>query len=83
MNYFIPQKYYKLVEFTKDDKDTLKIIKDYSICNCRKKISTSYITLTLNNFDYGIAYFRTEILKINKSVKNRHQTPYGWCVQKI
>ena len=65
------KKDYKLIEFTKDDKDTIKRIKDYSIRNCRKKISTSYITLTLNNFDYGIVYFRSEILKINKSVKNR------------
>lgn len=71
MSDFIPQKDYKLVEFTKDDKETIKRIKEYSIRNCRKKVETSYITYTLNNFDYGIAYFRTEILKINKSIKNR------------
>jgi hypothetical protein len=71
MNEIIPVKDYKLVEFTKDDKDIIKRIKEYSIRNCRKEISTKYITSTLNNFDYGISYFRTEILKKTNSIKNR------------
>jgi hypothetical protein len=70
-NEFTPQNDYKLVEFTKNDKETIKRVRDYSIRNCRKKIETSYITDVLNNFDYGIAYFRTEILKKNNLVKNR------------
>lgn len=67
----IPHKDYKIIEFTKDDKDVIKRIKTYSIRNCRKEITTKYITLTLNNFDYGISYFRTEILIKDKSVKIR------------
>ena len=68
---FIPQKDYKLIEFTKEQKDIVKRIKEYSNRNCRKAIEVSYITKILNNFDYGIAYFRMEILKINNTVKNR------------
>lgn len=68
---FIPFKDYKLVNFTKKETDTLKRIKDYSLRNCRNKINKSYITQTLNNFDYGIAYFRSEKLKINNTMKNR------------
>ena len=68
---FIPQKDYKLIEFTKEQKDVVKRVKEYSNRNCRKGIETSYITKTLNIFDYGLAYFRSEMLKVNRAVKNR------------
>lgn len=71
MSDFIPSKDYKLVDFTKKDTETIKRIKDYSVRNCRKLINKSYITQTLDNFDYGLAYFRSERLKINNSIKNR------------
>ncbi len=62
---------YKLTNFTKDDAVIIKRIKEYSKRNCRKEIETSYITYTLNNFDYGFSYFRTEILNKDKTEKNR------------
>jgi len=65
MNDYIPLRDYKLVKFTKDDIENIKRIKSYSNRNCRNKIETSYITQVLKNFDFGIAYFRTEILKNN------------------
>lgn len=61
----IPNKDYKLIKFTKDNQDIVKRIKTYAIRNCRKEITT-----TLNNFYYGISYFRTEILMKDKSVRN-------------
>lgn len=61
---FIPQKDYKLSEFTKEQKDIVKRIKEHSNRNCRKAIDASYITKTLNDFDYGLAYFRSEILHL-------------------
>ena len=71
INDFIPQKDYNLIKFTKDNKDIIKKVKKYSMWNCRKEIEISYITKILSEFDYGIAYFRTEMLKINRSNKNR------------
>jgi hypothetical protein len=62
---------YKLIEFAKINIDIVKRIKDYSIRNCRKIISSKYITYTLHNFDYGLAYFRTEILNKTNEHKNR------------
>ena len=77
---FIPFKDYSLIQFTKDNNDIVKRIKEYSLRNCRKEIETSYITKTLNIFDYGIAYFRTELLQINNIKKHR---PCAFvCVQK-
>ena len=35
---FIPQKDYKLIEFTKEQKDVVKRVKEYSNRNCRKGI---------------------------------------------
>lgn len=67
MNEFIPLKDYKLITFTKDDIENIKRIKTYSKRNCRNKIETTYITQVLKNFDFGIAYFRTEILNNNVS----------------
>ena len=52
-------------------KDIIKRVKEYAFRNCRTDIQQSYITMTLNMFDFGFAYFRTEILTKNKSVKNR------------
>ncbi len=69
--YFIAEKDYKLVEFTKEQKDIVKRVKEYSNRNCRNAIEKSFITKTLNNFDYGLAYFRTEILKANSLIKER------------
>ena len=63
---FIPHKDYKLVSFTKEKKDIVKRIKEYANRNCRKVIQKS-----LNELDYGFAYFRTEILNSDQSVKNR------------
>lgn len=71
MNEFIPQKDYNFIKFTKEQKDIVKRIKDYSDRNCRKIINKRYITSCLTNFDYGFAYFRTEILKVDNSIKNR------------
>lgn len=68
---FIPQKDYKLILFDKEQKEIIKRIKSYAYRNCRTDISQSYITKILNKFDYGFAFFRSEILKINKSIKNR------------
>jgi hypothetical protein len=68
---FIPHKDYKLVSFTKEEKDIVKRIKEYANRNCRKVIQKSFITKSLNELDYGFAYFRTEILKIDQSVKYR------------
>jgi len=81
MSDVIPQKDYKTLKFTKNDKDIIKRIKDYAIRNCRNEVTQFYITKTLNLFDFGISYFRTEILKINKSIKTR---PCAFaCVQKL
>jgi hypothetical protein len=78
---FIPYKDYKYMEFVKNEKDTIKRIKTYSIRNCRKEIQTEYITKTLLNFDYGFSYFRTEQLKINNEKKVR---PCAFaCLSKI
>jgi hypothetical protein len=68
---FIAKNDYKLITFTKVDKTIIKRIKDYAKRNFRKEIETSYITYTLNNFHYGFSFFRTEILNIDKSEKNR------------
>jgi hypothetical protein len=68
---FIPHKDYKLVSFTKEEKDIVKRIKEYANRNCRKVIQKSFITKSLNEFDYGFAYFRTVILIIDQSVKYR------------
>jgi len=68
---FIAQKDYNLIKFNKEQKDIIKRVKEYAFRNCRTEILQTYITKTLNMFDYGFAYFRTEILTINKSVKNR------------
>jgi hypothetical protein len=68
---FIAKDDYKYINFTKKDVDIIKRIKDYSKRNCRKEIETSYITHTLNNFDYGFSFFRTEILNKDKTEKNR------------
>ncbi len=68
MNDFIPLKDYILFDFTKNNIDIVKRIKEYSIRNCRKHIKTKYITNTLNNFNYRYVYYRTEIVNnINKS----------------
>lgn len=82
---FIPQKDYKLILFNKEQKEIIKRIKKYVLrnrrnlrnlrnykkCrNCRNDITQSYITKILNKFDYGFAFFRSEILKINNSLKN-------------
>ncbi len=32
-------------------------------------VGTEFITKSLNELDYGFAYFRTEILKFDQSVK--------------
>ena len=64
-NQFTPQNDYNLIEFTKEQKDIVKRIKDYSHRNCRQMIQTKYITHCLQNFDIGFAYFRTEILNID------------------
>ena len=64
---FIPHKDYKLISFTKDEKNIVKRIKEYANRNCR----TEFITKSLNELDYGFAYFRTEILKFDQSVKIR------------
>jgi hypothetical protein len=68
---FIAQKDYNLIKFNKEQKDIIKRVKDYSFRNCRTEILQTYITKVLNTFDFGFVYFRTEILIINKSVKNR------------
>ena len=70
-NNFIAKNDYKLINFTKNDTEIVKRIKDYAKRNCREQINTSYITSTLQNFDYGISYFRTEILTKDNSEKNR------------
>lgn len=70
-NNFIAKNDYKLINFTKSDAIIIKRIKDYAKRNCREQINTSYITSTLQNFDYGISYFRTEILTKDNSEKNR------------
>ncbi len=44
MNEFIPQKDYNFIKFTKEQKDIVKRIKDYSDRNCRKIINKRYIT---------------------------------------
>jgi len=68
MNNFIPLTDYILFDFTKNNTEIVKRIKEYSIRNCRKHIKTQYITNTLNNFNYGYVYYRTEIINnINKS----------------
>ena len=64
---FIPHKDYKLISFTKDEKIIVKRVKEYANRNCR----TEFITKSLNELDYGFAYFRTEILKFDQSVKIR------------
>jgi len=64
---FIPHKDYKLISFTKEEKNIVKRIKEYANRNCR----TEFITKSLNELDYGFAYFRTEILKFDQSVKIR------------
>lgn len=69
--YFIPHKDYKLISFIKEKKDIVKRIKEYANRNCRKIIQKSFIIKSLNELDYSFAYFRTEILKINQSVKYR------------
>ena len=56
---FIAKDDYKLTTFTKEDKIIIKRIKDYAKRNCRKEIETTYITYTLNNFDFGFSFFRT------------------------
>jgi len=53
-NNFIAKNDYKLINFTKNDTKIVKRIKDYAKCNCREQINTSYITSTIQNFDYGI-----------------------------
>lgn len=68
---FIPYKDYKLVSFTKEEKNIVKRVKEYANRNCRKVIQKSFITKSLNELDYGFAYFRTEILKSDQSVKYR------------
>ena len=68
---FIAKDDYKYINFTKKDIEIIKRIKEYSKRNCRKEIETSYITHTLNTFDYGFSFFRTEILNKNKIEKNR------------
>jgi hypothetical protein len=68
---FIAKDDYKLINFTKEDISIIKRIKDYAKRNCRKEIETSYITKTLNNFDYGFSFFRTEILNKDNTEKNR------------
>jgi hypothetical protein len=68
---FIPYKDYKLVSFTKEEKNIVKRVKEYANRNCRKIIQKSFITKSLNELDYGFAYFRTEILKSDQSVKYR------------
>jgi hypothetical protein len=68
---FIPHKDYKLISFTKEEKNIVKRIKEYANRNCRKVIQKSFITKSLNELDYGFAYFRTEILKFDQSVKIR------------
>ena len=80
-NNFIAKNEYKILNFTKNDTEIVKRIKDYAKRNCREQINTSYITSTLQNFDYGISYFRTEILTKDNSEKNRpkkHQNIF-WC----
>lgn len=77
---FIPHKDYKLVSFTKEEKDIVKRIKEYANGNCRKVIQKSFITKSLNELDYGFAYFRTEILNIDQSVKN-HPCAFA-CIKK-
>lgn len=64
---FIPHKDYKLISFTKEEKNIVKRVKEYANRNCR----TEFITKSLNELDYGFAYFRTEILKFDQSVKIR------------
>ena len=68
---FIPHKDYKLISFTKEEKNIVKRVKEYANRNCRKVIQKSFITKSLNELDYGFAYFRTEILKIDQSIKYR------------
>jgi hypothetical protein len=43
-NNFVSEKDYNLIEFTINQKDIIKRIKQYSVRNCRKEIKTSYIT---------------------------------------
>lgn len=62
-NYYTPEKDYNLIKFSNEQKDVIKRIKEYSFRNCRTEILQSYITTTLQNFDYGFAFFRTEIIK--------------------
>ena len=64
---FIPHKDYKLISFTKEEKNIVKRVKEYANRNCR----TEFITKSLNELDYGFAYFRTEILMFDQSVKIR------------
>ena len=59
MNDFIPQTDYNFIKFTKDQKDIVKRIKEYSNRNCRNLINKRYISSCLTNFDIGFAYFRT------------------------
>ena len=66
---FIAKDDYKYINFTKKDIEIIKRIKEYSKRNCRKEIETSYITHTLNTFDYGFSFFRTEILNKDKTEK--------------
>ena len=68
---YIAKNDYKFVNFTINDKDIIKRIKEYAKRNCREIITTSYITTTLKNFDYGFSYFRTEILIKDNLEKNR------------
>lgn len=81
MNNYIPKKDYNLIKFSKEEKKIVKRIKEYAFRNCRKEIEQSYITKTLNIFDYGFAFFRTKILTINKLTKTR---PCAFaCIQNL
>lgn len=71
MDDYIPKTDYKLIDFTNKSIDEIKRIKTYAKRNCRFDINQQYITSALTNFDFGFAFFRTEILKKTKESKNR------------
>jgi hypothetical protein len=71
-SYFLPEKDYALIEFTTKETEIIKRVKEYSKRNCRNEIQSSYITKALDVFDYGLAYFKTEILIANKIKKIAH-----------
>ena len=51
---------YKLVEFDKNNKSLIEILKKYSKINCRNELDTGYISASLAKTDVGFYFYNND-----------------------